>query len=319
LSVTTLGFGGATIGGGHKQISDEQSERVVRAAWDGGMRYFDTAPLYGRGLAERRLGAALRDLPRDEYVLSTKVGRLLVPRADGHRDPLLPDGDVRYDYSYDAARASLESSLARLDLDRVDIVYCHDIDTWTHGDAQPGIYAAALKGILPALNDLREQGVIKAFGLGVNEWAVCDQVMDHFDVDVFLLAGRFTLLEQEPLDSFLPRCASKNVSVVIRGPFASGLLANTDRALATYDYKPVDDTRWDKAQAIRRVCESHTVDIRAASLQYPLRHPAVATVIPGSCETEEVSTNLELSQAEIGASLWSDLASEGLSRSIENT
>jgi len=291
-----LGFGGAPIGGVGTRISDEQAADIVQVAWDGGMRYFDTAPLYGHGLSERRLGRALSAMPRDEFVLSSKVGRLLVPAADGERYPIRDNEPlaVNYDYSYDAARASLEASLTRLGLDRLDIVYCHDIDIWTHGDEQPGIYAQALKGVLPALNDLRAQGVIKAFGLGVNEWRVCDQVMDHFGVDVCLLAGRFTLLEQEPLDTFLPRCLREGTSIVIGGPFNSGLLANSERKRATYDYKPVDDARWAKSQAIRRVCESHGVDIRAAAMQYPLRHPAVSAVIPGCWKTSEVTTNLEL-------------------------
>jgi D-threo-aldose 1-dehydrogenase len=321
LAVTTIGFGGATIGGIGTRITDDQASDVVSTAWEGGMRYFDTAPLYGHGLAERRLGLALGAMDRDEFVLSTKVGRLLVAAEQGERDPMMRDEEplaVKYDYSYDAARTSLEASLARLDLDRVDIVYCHDIDVWTHGDAQPGIYESALNGILPALNDLRSEGVIKAFGLGVNEWLVCDQVMNHFDVDVFLLAGRFTLLEQSPLDTFLPRCSKEGVSVVIGGPYNSGLLANSERRRATYDYKPVDDVRWEKAQAIRRVCDAHGVDIRAAALQYPLRHPAIAAVIPGSWKVEEVQTNLELFHTPLPDALWVDLAAEGLSREIES-
>lgn len=223
---------------------------------------------------------------------------------------------IRYDYSYDGARRSLESSLERLDLDRVDILLCHDIDVWTHGDDQPGIFETAARGILPALADLRSEGVIRAFGLGVNEAEVCSRVMDEFDVDCFLLAGRFTLLEQAPLDDFLPKCVDRQVSVIIGGPYNSGLLAVTERRRATYDYKPVDDERWQKAQRIRAVCEAHGVDTRAAALQYPLRHRAVAAVIPGVWTVEEVQTNLALFDSEIPDALWDDLATEGLVRRI---
>jgi D-threo-aldose 1-dehydrogenase len=292
---------------------------VVEAGWDGGIRYFDTAPLYGHGLSERRLGSRLGALPREGFVLSSKVGRLLVPAAEGVRDPQARDREpfaVRYDYSYDGARRSLESSLERLGLDRIDILLCHDIDVWTHGDEQPEIYRAAERGILPALSDLRSEGVIRAFGLGVNEAAVCLRVLGEFDVDCFLLAGRFTLLEQSPLDDLPPRCVREQVSVIIGGPYNSGLLAQTDRRRATYDYKPVDDVRWERAQRIREICSARGVDARAAALQYPLRHPAVASVIPGVWRLEEVETNLSLFQTEIPDALWDDLADAGLARKI---
>lgn len=309
IEVTVLGMGGAPIGGVDMTLSDAAS--IVQRAYDGGIRYFDTAPLYGLGESEKRIGGGIAQLPRSEVILSTKVGRLLVSNAED-------DGlEVQYDYTYDAARRSLDSSLERLGLDRVDILLCHDIDVWTHGDAQPGIYETAVKGILPALNDLREQGVIRAFGLGVNEAKVCSQIMDQFDVDCFLLAGRFTLLEQEPLEELLPKCLKQNVSIIVGGPYNSGLLATPSRDNATYDYKPVDDDRWNRAQAIRKVCDAHQVDIRAAALQYPLRHGAVASVIPGNKNMEELEANLELVQSPIPDALWSDLESEKLTRSLE--
>lgn len=289
----------------------------MQRAYDGGIRYFDTAPLYGKGVSEKRIGAGLSQLPRDEVILSTKVGRLLVPEeSGGGQQSASTSLAVQYDYSYDAARRSLEASFERLGVDRVDILLCHDIDVWTHGDAQPDIYETAVKGILPALNDLRSEGVIRAFGLGVNEAEVCSQVMDRFDVDCFLLAGRFTLLEQAPLDDFLPKCLKQNVSIIIGGPYNSGLLARADREQATYDYKPVDDERWQRAQAIREICDAHQVDIRAGALQYPLRHAAVASVIPGSANLQELEANLELVQAPIPDALWSDLDTAGLARAI---
>ena len=317
IEVTALGFGGGHIG--PENLDEAQAIAVVERAYRGGVRYFDTAPLYGHGASELRIGAALAQRPRDDFVLSTKVGRLLEPAEAAAGDgrpaasaPLVP----RYDYSYPAARQSLEMSLERLGLDRADIVLCHDIDRWTHGDGQPQIFEAAARGVLPALNDLRDEGVIAAFGLGVNETRVCSRVLDLFDVDCFLLAGRFTLLEQEPLDELLPRCLERDVSIIIGGPYNSGLLATDLRERATYDYRQVDEERWLRAQAIRRICEAHHVDIRAAALQYPLRHRAVASVIPGSTSLDEIEANLELVHAPIPDALWSDLDAAGLSRAV---
>ena len=320
IEVTSLSFGGAPLGAVGDRLTREEAAAIVQRARAGGIRYFDTAPLYGHGLSEKRLGAVLRDLPRDDFVLSTKVGRLLVPAAEGERYAGMRDNEpvaIRYDYSFDAVRRSLTASLDRLGLDRVDILLCHDIDVWTHGDAQPGIFEAARSGALPALRALREEGVVRAIGLGVNEWQVCSRVLDEMDVDCFLLAGRFTLLEQEPLDEFLPKCMERNVSIIIGGPYNSGILATDERRRATYDYKPAPDHLWRKAQAIRRMCESHGVDPRAAALQYPLRHPAVAAVIPGVWAISEVETNLDLIATEIPDALWRDLAAADLARLIE--
>ena len=320
IEVTSLSFGGAPLGAVGDRISAATAAEIVQRARAGGIRYFDTAPLYGHGLSEKRLGATLRTLPRDDFVLSTKVGRLLVPENEGERYAGMRDTEpvaIRYDYSYDAVRRSLEASLQRLGLDRADILLCHDIDVWTHGAAQPGIFEAARTGALPAMRALRDEGVVRAIGLGVNEWQVCDRVLDEMDVDCFLLAGRFTLLEQEPLETFLPKCIERNVSVIIGGPYNSGILATDDRRRATYDYKPAPEDLWQKAQAIRRMCESHGVDPRAAALQYPLRHPAVAAVIPGVWAVEEVEQNLALIAAEIPDGLWRDLAAADLARPLD--
>ena len=320
IQVTELSFGGAPLGAVGDRLTDADVQAIVQRAWQGGLRYFDTAPLYGHGLSEKRLGAVLRELPRDEFVLSTKVGRLLVPEAQGKRFPGMRDAEplaIRYDYSRDAVRRSLASSLERLGLDRVDILLCHDIDVWTHGDAQPGIFDAARNGALPALRELREEGVVRAIGLGVNEWQVCSRVLDEMDVDCFLLAGRFTLLEQEPLAEFLPKCVQRQVSVIIGGPYNSGILATDNPRRATYDYKPAPEHLLRKAAAIRRLCQDHGVDPRAAALQYPLRHPAVATVIPGVWAVREVEENLTLFAADIPNALWKDLAAAGLAEAVD--
>lgn len=319
VEVSALGFGGAPLGAVGDRIDDEQAAAIVARARAGGIRYFDTAPLYGHGLSEKRVGRALADVPRQDFSLSTKIGRLLVPEAEGERYAGMRDREpvaIAYDYSADAVRRSLESSLQRLGLDRVDILLCHDIDVWTHGDAQPEIFAAARAGALPALRRLREEGVVRAIGLGVNEWQVCSDVLKEMDVDCFLLAGRFTLLEQEPLDTFLPECVERQVSIIVGGPYNSGILATDDVRRATYDYKPAPAALLAKAQRIRRLCESHGVDPRAAALQYPLRHPAVAAVIPGVWTLEEVATNLELFGSDVPDALWRDLAAAGLARAI---
>lgn len=317
LSVTELGFGGAPLGGVGDRLTAEGAAGIVAAGWERGIRYFDTAPLYGHGLSERRLGSALQAYDRDDFVLSTKVGRLLVPESEGVRHAAMRDNEpfaVRYDYSSDAVRRSVEESLERLGLERIDILLCHDIDTWTHGEEQPAVYAAAIEGALPAMRDLREEGVVGAIGLGVNEWQVCTRVLAEIDLDCVLLAGRFTLLEQEPLDEMLPDCVERQVSVVIGGPYNSGLLTNVTRRRATYDYKPVPDHLWQRMLDIRDVCDAHGVDIRAAALQYPLRHPAVAAVIPGVWSLDEVAANRELVAVDIPEALWADLAAGGLVR-----
>jgi D-threo-aldose 1-dehydrogenase len=319
VSVSVLGFGGAPFGAVGDRLSEAEAQAMVATAVRGGIRYFDTAPLYGHGLSERRVGRALQRVARDDFVLSTKVGRLLVPLEQGERFAGMRDQEpwsVQYDYSYDGAKRSLEESLERLGLDRVDVLFCHDIDVWTHGDGQPQVVASALTGALRALAELREQGVIGAFGIGVNEWPVCAQVLDHIAVDCFLLAGRFTLLEQDPLDVLLPKCLEQNVSLVIGGPYNSGLLAATERRRATYDYQPASDDMWARAQAIREVCDAHQVDIRAAALQYPLRHPAVAAVIPGPRSLQEVQENLALMQRPVPEALFTDLGNAGLARAI---
>lgn len=311
VEVTTWGMGCAPLGAVGDRLSDEDADAILTAAWDIGIRYFDTAPLYGTGRSESRVGRVLSNKPRDDFVLSTKIGRLLVP-SEGQPSELT----IEYNYSSDAVIQSIESSLERLNLDRIDILLCHDIDRWTHEDDQPRIYEAAANGALPAMHRLREEGLVRAIGLGVNESAVCTRVMKEFEPDCFLLAGRFTLLEQEPLDEMLPMCLSKDVSVIIGGPYNSGILTNVERHRATYDYKPAPEHLWEKVLRIREICDAHSVDIRAAALQYVLRHPAVASVIPGMWRLHEVTENQNLLSVDIPESLWSDLANANLARAF---
>lgn len=318
LKVSAFGFGGGPIGNLRRAISDDAATSTVDAAWDAGARYFDTAPLYGHGLSERRLGAALRRRPRDEFVLATKVGRLLRPPTspdyDRHGFVDIPDVAIAYDYSRDGALRSFEESLARLGLDRVDVVLIHDIDRWTHGEEQPRRFAEALDGAYRALADLKAAGTIRAIGLGVNEWQVCRDFALRVPVDCFLLAGRYTLLEQESAEEFLPLCVERGIGVVIGGPFNSGILVTGPVPDAQYNYAPAPPAIRERAGRLKAVCERHGVPLAAAALRCPLRHPAVSAVIPGLMTPEEVRWAAASLATPIPDALWSELVAEGLVR-----
>jgi len=321
LSFTTLGFGTAPLGNLYRSIDNAQALHTLEQAWALGVRYYDTAPLYGLGTGETRLGSFLRERPRDEFVLSTKVGRVLQRCAPEEREGLgkffdVPSRRVLYDYSYDGVMRSLEASFERLGLDRVDIVLCHDIDIFTHGSAEASAQRTRefLDGGVRALSDLRSQGVIAATGIGVNEWQVAETVARHSDVDLFLLAGRYTLLEQEALDSFLPLCESKGLGVIIGGPFNSGILASGPKAGAWYNYEPAPPEILLRVSAIEKVCLAHGVALRDAALQFPLLHPAVVCVVPGGIAPAEVQGNVASMARPIPPGLWQQLAHEGLLR-----
>lgn len=310
-----VGFGGAPLGNLFAPIPEADAVGTVTTAYDAGIRYFDTAPLYGRGLSERRIGRALRSRPRESFRISTKVGRLLRPTEgrptdDGYVD--VPALEVEYDYSEDGALRSLEASLERLGLDRVDMLFIHDIDRWTHGSAQPDRFRQAMTGAYRALRRLRDQGVVSAIGVGVNEWEVCQQAAEARDFDGFLLAGRYTLLEQEALRSFLPLCERRGLFVVIGGPFNSGILATGAVADARYNYQPAPPEILARVARIEAVCRRHEVPVAAAALQFPLAHPAVQSVIPGARSADEVRQNLALLRVRIPPGLWKDLSAAGL-------
>src|SRR5580658_2861622 len=232
LSFTSLGFGGAAIGNMHRALAESDAWATLEAAWDGGLRYFDTAPLYGHGLSERRIGRFLAGRSRDAFLLSTKVGRLLEPCAPGEEASGIykatPRLTVRFDYTADGVRRSLDASLQRLGLDRVDILYVHDLEARTHGPAFEAHWAALADGGWRALDELRARGTVAAIGLGANDAAACRRLLARFDPDLFLLAGRYTLLEQAPLEGLLPDCEARGVGVVVGGPFNSGVLARPD-------------------------------------------------------------------------------------------
>jgi D-threo-aldose 1-dehydrogenase len=321
LSFSALGFGAAPIGNMNRVLGEAEAEATVRQAWSLGLRYFDTAPLYGHGLSEQRVGAALRGEARDSYLLSTKVGRLLQPCAPGEEDSGIylgvPPFRITYDYSYDGVMRSHEASLARLGLDRIDILYVHDIDAMTHGSrdaAEARTRELIDQGGWRALDELRAAGDVAAIGAGVNEWQPCARLIELADPDIFLLAGRYTLLEQEALASLLPACVSRGIGVVVGGPYNSGILATGPIAGAIYDYAPAPEPVLRRTAAIEAVCRRHGVPLARAALQFPLGHPAVVSVIPGGQTADQVVQNLALLNAPIPDTLWRDLKAAGLLR-----
>ena len=321
LRLTLLGFGGAPLGNLYSAISEDTAARTIDAAWDAGMRLFDTAPQYGFGLSEERFGRALAARPRDGYVLSTKVGRVLrdclpdqVPRI-GFVDT--PSRTFDYDYSYDGVMRSFESSVSRLGLDRIDMLFVHDVDVFTHGSraaSDARVRELFDNGGYRALDELRGAGVVKAIGAGVNEWQVCETLLGLGTFECFLLAGRYTLLEQEALDSFLPLCDSRRIGIVLGGPFNSGILATGPIAGAKYNYADATPEILARVSRIDAVCRAHGVRLIEAALQFVLGHPAVKTVIPGANTPEQVVANRRLLEVQIPAGLWSDLKAEGLLR-----
>ncbi len=321
LTFTKLGFGTAPLGNLYRAITDQEAEAILDLAWDSGVRYFDTAPLYGLGLSETRLNRFLRGKPRDEYVLSTKIGRLLKATTPDKRDGFgkwfdVPSRKEVYDYGYDGTMRSLEFSLERLGADRVDILFAHDLDIFNHGTREvlEDKLSELMAGGYRALMQMRDQGVIRAFGAGVNEWQSCQWLAERGDFDLFLLAGRYTLLEQESLDSFLPLCEARGIGIVIGGPYNSGILATGPREGAFYNYDPAPKEILQQVGRIEAVCKAHGVRMLDAAFQFPLYHPAVVSVIPGGQGVAEMESNLAASKAAIPAAVWLDLKAEGLVR-----
>lgn len=316
LPFTRLGFGGAPLGNMHRALSEVESTATVRAAWDAGLRYFDTAPLYGHGLSEARIGRALAEAARAGFTLSTKVGRVLDPCAPGDEAAGIyratPPLKVRFDYTRDGVLRSFEASLARLGLDRIDILYVHDLEPRTHGSAQA--YEARWRELTDgggwrALAELRGAGAVAALGLGVNEAAPCERMLAELDPDLFLLAGRYTLLEQAPLHGLLPACQRRGVGVVIGGPFNSGVLVRTG---GTFNYAAAPPEVLARVERLRVVCDQYGVASPAAALQFAAAHPAVVSVIPGGQTPQEVADNAAMMNAAIPSELWTALQGEGL-------
>ena len=310
LTFTALGFGSAPLGNYLRPLSEAECDQTLATAWNAGMRYFDTAPLYGLGLSEMRVGRMLRERPRNEFVLSTKVGRLLTPCAkeevNGFFFVETPQVRFSYDYSYDGVMRSYEASLKRLGLDRVDILYVHDICGLVHGGREASearIQELIETGGWRALTELRDWGEVQAIGAGVNEWEPCARLLELVDPDLFLLAGRYTLLEQIPLDTLFPECAKRGVRIVAGGPYNSGILAGG----TTYNYAEAPAEVVQRARAIDAVCQTHGVTLPAAALQFILGNPLVVSVIPGGQTAAETKHNAAVLDESIPAALWREL------------
>lgn len=307
LRVTRLGLGGAPLGGLFESVREEDARATLSTAYGAGIRYFDTAPFYGHGRSELRLGAFLRERPRDEFVLSTKVGRVLVPAAeeaieDHHYKDVLPLNPV-FDFSADGILRSFESSLDRLGLDRIDILHLHDPDAH---------YRAVVDEAFPALSRLREEGRIAGIGAGMNQWEMLYDFAREADFDCFLLAGRYTLLDQSALPKLLPECVKRGISILIGGPYNSGVLAAGSRGSGHYNYERPAPAILEKVARLETVAGRHEVPLKAAALQFPLAHPAVVSVIPGARTAAEVEENVRMFAHPIPSAFWSELLAERL-------
>lgn len=313
LSVGPHAFGAAVIGNLYREVDDDTVADALTAAWRSGIRYFDTAPHYGLGLSERRLSRALADWPREDVIVSTKVGRLLEPVSSGPGDRDLDNGfdvplhHVRVrDYSRDGVLRSIEASLSRLALDRLDIVYVHDPDDH---------YESALDGAISALDELRGEGVIRSYGAGMNQSAMLADFVRNSDVDVVMVAGRYTLLDQSALDDLLPAALARNVSVVAAGVFNSGILARDRPDPAShFDYSAAPEALIDKARRIADICESHGASLPQAAAQFALGHAAVPTVCLGARSPEQVERNAALFSTPVPGAVWAELVETGLLR-----
>ena len=314
LSLPVLGMGTAPLGNLFERVNDESAEGALSAALAAGIRYFDTAPFYGYGLSERRLSAALSRLPQESVKLSTKVGRLIVedPGSTPTEGYLVNGYRAVFGYSRDAVLRSFDESLKRLRRDRVDVLLLHDIGAETHGAGHGAILQQVLDEALPALQQIKEAGGCQAIGIGVNETAVCLEMMQRCQLDCILLAGRYTLLEQDSLHTVMAQAQRHGAAIIIGGAFNSGLLADPRAPGATYNYAPVEAGMLARAQCIYRLCARHGVDVGAAALQFVLAHPAVASVVVGMRTAAEVKSAITRLRASIPAELWESLRNAGL-------
>lgn len=317
IEVGEISFGAASIGNLFNPVTNEESEQAVEAAWRRGIRYFDTAPHYGAGLSERRLGLALHGREAEGRILSTKVGRLLEPLASGSQlkqDEFVdePRFGRRYDYSYDGVMRSYEDSCQRLGTHQIDILLMHDIGRLTHGDANDELFRIAMDGGYKAMAELREQGLVKAIGLGVNEWQVCDATLQHADFDCFMVANALTLLDNDLVDSFLAKCSANNTSIIAAAPFSSGILAKGSAGGGHYFYGDAPKEIIARVIRMEAVCDAYAIPLGAAALQYPLLFPVVSTVLIGMSRAARIETNLDWYELEIPNDFWVSLRDEGL-------
>jgi len=316
LEVSEIAYGSAPIGNLFRPIDEPTAQALVAQAWDAGIRYFDTAPSYGHGLSEHRVGHALLHHDRDDYVLSTKVGRTLFPAAKGTFDPGawvdVPPMRAEFDYSYDGAVRQLHESLHRMMTDRVEIVLLHDADRYTHGAQQPERSRQALAGTIPAMIKMREEGVVKAVGAGLNDADCLLDVVTQADLDCLLVAGRYTLLEQQPSKELMDLCSERGVSVVLGGVFNSGVLATGPKAGAKFNYSEASPEVLAKAARISDVCGEYGVSLPAAAIQFVGAHPAVASVCLGARTMDQQVSNYAHASETIPADFWAALRQQNL-------
>jgi D-threo-aldose 1-dehydrogenase len=320
LNLTQLGFGGAPLGNLYRKIEDADAQATLDAAWDAGIRYFDTAPQYGLGRSEMRFADGLARFDPDQLTLSTKVGRLLEDCAPEDVTPEafvdVPQKRIVFDFTYDGIMRSVDESIARLGTDKIDMLFLHDIDAGNNGQVFEDNNLSQLfsQGGYRALSELRDADRITAIGAGVNTWQICERLLNEADFDGFLLAGRYTLLEQDPLDTFLPLCVKRDVGIILGGPYNSGILATGAIKGARYDYAPASEDILQRVRDLNEVCAAHDTPLIAAALQFPLGHAAVKSVIPGASTPDEVRQNVKIFETPIPAGLWSDLKSQGFIR-----
>ncbi len=317
LTLPVLGFGTVHIAELYSKVPEEESRATLQAAWDSGVRYFDTAPWYGLGLAEHRLGGFLRTMPRKEFQITTKVGRTLKRPADPDNFDRTPwtgglNFEVKFDYTYDGVMRSYEEALQRLALPTVDALVIHDLDEQYHGDQLDARRKELFGTGLKALEQLKTSGDIQAYGMGVNTVETLDTDAAEADLDFLLVAMPYTLLDQASLHTGMKRCIDRGVSVIVGSPFASGILATGTKGGAKYRYEDAPKEILDKARAIEAVCDRHGVRLPAAALQFLLAHPAVASIIPGSRKPQEVEQNVAAISETIPADFWDELKSEKL-------
>ncbi len=319
VEVTVLGFGAGMLGEQYRKLEEHEAQDTVSVAYKSGINLFDTAPHYGHGLSEQRVGAVLRQLPRETYVLSTKVGRYLAPPTPEQPLDLSPylgglEFNEVFDYTREGTLRAIDQSMARLGISSIDCLVIHDVDVWTHGteEAYRREFKVAMDGCYRVLAELREQKVIKAIGVGVNEVSVCMEFAAAGDFDFFDLAGRYTLLEQGGLDDFLPLCVEKDIGIMLGGPYNSGILATGAIEGANYNYQPAPPDIMERVRRIEAVCARHSVPLAAAALQFPLGHPSVTSMIPGTSSSRNVERNFKLMSHAIPADLWAELRHEGL-------
>ncbi|WP_170791683.1 aldo/keto reductase [Ruegeria lacuscaerulensis] len=321
VPLTRMGFGGAPLGNLYRKVSDADAQAALQAAYDSGIRFFDTAPQYGLGRSEQRFGEAIARFGRENIQLSTKIGRLLLDCEPHEVTPEafvdVPQKRIVFDYTYDGVMRSYEASRERIGVANADILLVHDVCVFSQGNQEMSdakVRELFDGGGYKALVELREAGEIAAIGAGVNEWQVCEKLLGLGDFDGFLLAGRYTLLEQEALDSFLPLCEKRDVGIILGGPYNSGILATGAVPGAKYNYADASEDILDRVRKIEAVCAAHNTPLIAAALQFVLGHPCVKTVVPGAVSAKEVQANVALLDREIPAGLWSDLRGEGLIR-----